>query len=293
MRKNRLLTPIIAMTMIITLLVGCGSKENTNQTTDNQANTQTTNDTEKNEKEDSSEFHVDVDTSAKGYITSKDAFVNKMTELLDLSLYAELNESSVGTSETYSYRLNYGNEKEYDLNYHVKLGDGTEFTMPITFSELEKKGWVLQESSQPEMEMGANLMTIGRVENASGQSLGVTAYNPTDKTITFKECTVIRVESQQYDLTDPINPTEKLNSAIDFTICDSLTNASTLEDIISRLGNPSSVFCALNFNEDGTYDDSKITITYTQKSSAYSSIEFKLSGDGNYITEIDYNVAPQ
>lgn len=290
MKKFRLLSFVLALLLIITMFAGCGSKENTDGTVDNSTDTQSTTDAGDNEPTNFTESNVEVDTSNKGYITSKDAFVSKMAELLDISLYADLNESDYTSFRSYYYQLDYENKKEYDLDYKIKLGDGSEFTMPITFSELEKKGWVLQESSAPDREMGAGLMTFGTIKNASGKSLRVAAYNPTDKTITFKECTVINVDAQQYSTFDP---TAKLDDAIDFTVCGSLTNASTLEDIINKLGNPYSINCTLHFDDEGKYTNSDIEITYMQKSSAYSQLVFDLSGDGNYITTVNYDVAPQ
>lgn len=290
MKKFRLLSLVLALLMIVTIFAGCGSKGNTDETVDNSTDEQLTTDTGSNEITNSTESNIEVDTSNKDYITSKDAFVQKMTELLDMTLYTDLNEGDYTSFRSYYYQLDYENKKEYDLDYKIKLGDGSEFTMPITFSELEEKGWILLESSDPEREMGANLMTFGVIENASGKRLDVAAYNPTDKTITFKECTVINVDAQQYSTFDP---TEKLDDAIDFTVCGSLTNASTLEDIINKLGNPYSIDYTLHFDEEGKYTNSDIRITYMQKSSAYSQLVFELSGDGNYITTVNYDVAPQ
>lgn len=290
MKKLRFLSLAIALLMIVTMFVGCGSKEDNDGTVDNSTNTQSTTDVGKNETTNSTESNIEVDTSNKGYITSKEAFVNKMAELLDVSLYGDLSESDNTSFRLYHYQLGYENKKEYDLDYKIQLGDGSEFTMPITFSELEKKGWILQESSAPDREMGAGLMTFGTIKNASGKALSVAAYNPTDKTITFKECTVINVDAQQYGSFDP---TKKLDDAIDFTVCGTLTNASTLEDIINKLGNPTSISCTLHFDDEGNYTNSDINITYTQKSSAYSQLVFELSGDGNYITTVNYDVAPE
>lgn len=290
MKKLRFLSLAIALLMIVTMFAGCGSKGNNDGTVDNSTNTQSATDAAKNETTNSTESNIEVDTSNKGYITSKEAFVNKMAELLDISLYDDLSESDNTSFRLYYYQLAYENKKEYDLDYKIQLGDGSEFTMPITFSELEKKGWILQESSAPDREMGAGLMTFGTIKNAAGKALSVAAYNPTDKTITFKECTVINVDAQQYGSFDP---TKKLDDAIDFTVCGTLTNASTLEDIINKLGNPYSISCTLHFDDEGNYTNSDINITYMQKSSAYSQLVFELSGDGNYITTVNYDVAPE
>lgn len=291
MRKTKLIALVLAMLMILTLFAGCGTNDNGgNDVTNNASDTQSTTEDKNEVTNNSSETNINVDTSNKGYITSKEAFVDKVTELIDVSLYRDITESDYTSFKSYFYELNYENKKEFDLDYKIKLGDGSEFTMPITFSELEKKGWVLQESSAPDREMGSGLMTFGTVKNSAGKTLSVAAYNPTEKTITFKECTVINVDSQQYSTFDS---TEKLSDAIDFTICGTLTNASTLEDIIERLGNPYSINCTLHYDDKGNYTYSDIEVTYMQKSSAYSQLKFQLSGDGNYITAINYDVAPK
>lgn len=290
MKKFRLLSLTFVLLLILTMFSGCGNKENTDGTTGNSTNTQSTANTDNSETVGSIESNIEVDASNKGYITSKDVFVNKMEELLDISLYTDLNESDHTSFKSYYYQLNYENKKEYDLDYKIILGDGSEFTIPIAFSELEKKGWVLQESCDSDREIETGLMTFGTIKNASGKSLSVAAYNPADKTIPFKKCTVINVDAQQYSTFDP---TEKLDDAIDFTVCGTLTNASTLEDIINKLGNPYSINCTLHFDDEGKYTHSDINITYMQKSSAYSQLVFELSGDGNYITTVNYDVAPE
>lgn len=290
MKKLRLLSLILVLLMILTTLVGCRSALDESVSTGNSPSTQDTMSIETSDTVATTESNLDVDVSDKGFITTKDAFVNKVAELLDVSFYSDLTESDNTSFKIYYYQVKPENEQEYDLDYKIKLGDGSEFTMPITFSELEKKGWILQESSDPDREIESGFMTFGTVENASGKTLSVAAYNPTDKTIAFKECTVINVDSQQYSTFDS---TEKLSDAIDFTVCDSLTNASTLEDIVEVLGNPYSISCTLRYDGEGKYTNSEITVTYMQKSSAYSQIEFELSGDGDYITCVSYDVKPE
>ena len=194
------------------------------------------------------------------------------------------------TIESYSYNLKPEYTKEYNLDYKIRLGDGSEFTMPITFAELETKGWFLQNSSDPDRDMASKYMTWGIIENTYGNTLNVAAYNPTNSTIKFKECTVINLTSNHFSSFDY---EQKVVGAIDFLVCDSLSNASTLEDIISKLGNPYSLSCFMHYNEDGTFSHSEINVTYQQKSSAGSLITFKLSGYGNYILSLSYNIAPK
>lgn len=281
MKNKRALSLVLAIVMILTVLAGCGSEGNTDSpASENRKPTAETSD----EATVSTESQIQVDTSEKGYIASKDDFVTKMAELLDLSLYMDLNEGD----DTYSYHIKYENRKEYDLDYTIQLGDGTAFTMPITFSELEQMGWSLEESSSPDREIKSGFSSSGWIVNASGKELYVWAWNPTDKTITYKECTVHWIEAQQ----SKFSSFEKLDTASDFTLCGSLTNASTLEDIIARLGNPTSVFCDVDFDNEGNYSYSTLEVTYEQRSSAYSSLTFILVGDGSCILTVEYKVNP-
>ena len=290
MKKIRLLPLVLAFVMVFAALTACLAEPNTAGPVNQDTNTQPATTLNSEVNADSTESNVEADQSGNGYITSKDAFISKMNELLDISLYDDLEESDAGAYKSYYYQLNYENEKDFDLDDTVSLGDGSSFTMPITFAELEEKGWVLQETSDPDRELEPGFMTFGTVQNAAGESLYVSAYNHTQDVITFKECTVIEVEARQYS---SIEPTEKVEGAVDFTVCGTLTNLSALEDIIQRLGNPYAISCTLHYDSDGNYAYTELEIEYEQESSAYSSIVFELSGDGNYITNMKYSVGPQ
>lgn len=255
MKKIKYSSLIIAFVMIFSTLTGCGN-----------------------------EVDYTADTTDKNYITSKETFVEKMDELIDLSLYEDLDEDE-GTLSTYTYELKDDDKNDCELNRKILLGDGTEFTFPISVKELENLGWTVTNGGDTELK--ANHFIFGvTVENAEGKVLKLSVINTTQETLLAKECTIFSVETKQFkDYTDAA---EKEEVAINFSVCDSLNNASNLEDIIEVLGNPDSVECTLRSGYEEGYTRSEITIVYENED--YTDIEFVLSGNGNYIKSMSYGV---
>lgn len=215
---------------------------------------------------------------AENYITSTDDFIEKLSSLIDTSIYTVREGDNY-----YTYEMDYDLQKEtsYDIDYSVKLGDGTNFALPVPVKEFEKQGWTI--SQNPEVKAGY-VVTGPRMESSQGNYLwNVSAANLTDDTLKFNECDLVGCKIELYT-TDHKNVAD---GAIDFIICDTITEASTLEDIIKRLGNPTIVSC--NISEyNGEYDRTKITLGYEQLGEVYDGLEFELSGDGNYIVSVKY-----
>ena len=132
-------------------------------------------------------------------------------------------------------------------------------------------------------------MTWVALENGSGQTFSATICNLTENTVAFKDTTVIGMESAQYD---SLEPSEKYEDAIDFTVCGSLTNHSTLEEIILLLGNPTTLDITLWYDDSGAYEYAEIEIEYCQADTAGSKLSFVLSGDGDYILSVSYDYRP-
>ena len=218
-----------------------------------------------------------ADTSLTNYITSKDDFTNVLGSIVDLSLY-ELEDDD----DSCNYYLKYENEISYDLDHNVVLSDGTEFTLDTPFSELESQGWVLFD---PEQELDAGYLTWDVCKNSNGQELYIGIYNPTESTLTAKECTVCFIE---LTLFSSLDFSEKIDTTPGFTICKTITQASTLEEIVGQLGMPSSIYYS---NSDGL--DSYISIEYTQPNNSYDYLNFRVSANGNYIVEIDSEYIPK
>lgn len=295
MKQIKLISLILVVIVMLSAFAGCGGKnddsssdkKDTAQSEDKASSTIS----DDNNNENSSDTDTDSEAdSPKEYITTREAFLDKASELFELSLYGELNESGdkeLGFS-THIYSMDYLNQKEYALDYKIKLGDGSEIVLPITYSELEKKGWTFRTNSSAERELEPDYLTQATLINANGQTLDVSIYNNTSNNIALKDGIVIDISSQQYNS----DATEKLNTAIDFSVCGSLSQKSTLEDIVDTLGNPYMISYGIFYNNDGEYYYSSIEIQYKQKSSAYSHITFELSGSGNYITSVSYGKNP-
>ncbi len=287
MKKVKILALILALAMIVSAVSGCGEKTNNNDAgnTDNNTVQSEQQADAGSSSQDNSAAEAPTNSNPKK-ITTKEELVSVVGSLVDLSKYDDLNESDLTSSTSYTYNLKSENKKEYDLDYKVKLGDGTEFTMPITIKDMEAKGWKIKTPSDQKISSG--YMTWEVLENNSGKSIRVSVYNATDKKVTTKDCTVIGFEGEQYDILDI---SSRFESAIDFTVCGSITQNSTLEDIIKKLGEPTSISCNIR-ETDGKFADSKITVEYRQKSSAYSYIRFELSGADDCILSVKYEVKP-
>lgn len=290
---KKVLAIVLCLALVMTL-AACGSKPDAETTPTEQQTkaTEAPTATKPVEKETVAATEPTENTSnSKGYITSKEAFISKVETLVDTSLYSESleddDDDSLQKFQIYSYELKWENEKEYDLDYSIKLSDGTNFTLPVTVAELEKQGWTLS-AYDADRNLSAGYMTWANLKNTSGKELYVGICNLSEETIQLKEGTVNLVSADQYSSND--NFSKRLDEAVDFTVCGSLTNSSTLEDIVKRLGAPSFIAWTVYVDDDGAYEYSKLEVEYVQKSSVYSHIYFTLSGDGNYITDVSYEV---
>lgn len=296
MNTRKLIALLLCLCMVLVLFSGCKKTEEKTETNDQKQDSVLQDDekdseieTQEDTNKPTEETQNKVDTSNKGYITDEESLMARVEELLDTSLYGDMNKSDNTSFVSYWCERSYDNRPEYDLDYKYEFGDGSVVQLPLAFAELEEEGWTLS-STNDDQELDPGYMTFGRVKNSSGKELSVAAYNHTDSKAAFKDCTVVNMDSTQYS---DLDTAKKVSSAIDFTVCGSITNASTLEDIIDVLGDPTTLYCSFHYDDNGNYKYSKLTVTYMQASSAYSQLVFELSGDGNYIIEVCYDVAPE
>ena len=269
MKKIKLLSLALAVIMLLSAFAGCGNKD-----TDKSDSSKDNSQSETNDN--NSETNNNSSDSTNKKITSKEEFVGEMGELLDLSLYSELDETITSLSQTYTYNLDHKNKTDYNLDYTISFNDGSGFTLPITFSELEKKGWSIDPFYGPDNDIPTNGVTGCKIIHSSGKVLGVSVYNPTNKTIKLKECTVTGVDTG--------------SSGVDFTVCGALSTSSTTENIINKLGNPTFSACVILLDGNGEYKESNVVLSYSQNTTE-GSITFTLSGDDNRLIDIDYKIS--
>ncbi len=303
MKQSKLISLILALVIVLLAFTGCGEKEETKtesagsqaassqpaQSDASQPSTTPSSPDQSNSNDPSTPSAPsalnDADAVAKGFITTKDAFTAKLSGLIDLSLYQPLSE---GTS-IYTYTLDSKNHEDYPLDYKVKLEDDTEFTLPITLNELKKKGWTHNLDENHTMEAHTYFLTSTTLSNPAGKEISVGIENDSDQTLSLGECTVYEVVSNQYRFskyTQTANEA-KFSKAAAFTVCNTITNQSTMEDVIAQLGNPYNIYLSVSHDGNGNFKTSSITLTYDQKS-LKGELKLSFSGDTKYLTEITY-----
>ncbi len=276
---KKLLAILIALATVLSLCSCSANKGNEDESTNAGENDVTSNVVTETQAD--NETTKESVVHAENYITNEDTFVEKLSSLIDVSLY---NYTEYDNSLGGQYMMDYDLQKKtsYNIDYGVKLDDGTEFTLPVPIKDLEKLGWTL--TNNPKVEPG-KIVSGPSLKNSDGDYLYfVSAANFTENTLDFSECILTAYKIELYT-TD--HKSEHPN-AIGFTMCDTITEASTLEDIIQELGNPTSV-SAYIYEHDGEYQKTTITLSYDQFGEVYNGLKFELSGDGNYIVKVEYS----
>lgn len=279
MKVKRLLAIALAVAMMLTVFAGC-SKRDPEEEEKKDSVSQT------EEKTDEKTEEADVPTE-ETVITSRDSFVNTMGKLMDLSLYNDLTENYNASYDTFSYHIKYENERDYDLDKKIRFADGSEVTLPIKVSELADRGWgfAYDSSAGTELASGYETPSIG-FKNSSGKQFEAWVYNHTSVTTTLGNCMVPELTVNLYGSLDP---NKKLDSGIGFTVCGTITENSTLEEVIARLGNPTSVFCTVRRDDTGAFKHSTVEVTFEQSKATHNHLTIKFSGDKGHIVEMKYS----
>lgn len=270
MRIRKLLALVMVLAIAATLFGGCGEEKAPATTAATDAPTEAPTETA------GGTTTATWEPAPEGYITSTDAFLSKMEELLDMSLYETPDMRESSGSIDIKERIT------YDFDYTVKLNDDTGFTMPCTYADLEKQGWTCR--NDPDQEVKASSIAIAYFTNAAGQEVLIHGYNTSDKTIAFREC---QFAAMGYTMRSRYSG-EWESDAPTFTICETITEKSTLEDIIAALGDPSNVQYFQTRGDDGSYLYTSISATFTQKD-GIGTLRFEFSGDTGSIVEMEYS----
>lgn len=192
--------------------------------------------------------------------------------------------------DTFFYTIDKNLWQDYDLNYNVKLEDSSEFTMPVSVKDIESKGWQFKNSDAKEKILSpSSYQTATEFVNSKGNKIALNIYNGTDKDTAVKDCNVTGIELNIYSMYfSPEFHYEKNDDATSFTICDNLTDKSTMEDVIKRLGAPYKIRLITRNDNEGNYRNTEVTLTYMQKSNPKEQIIFVFSGDENRLLSLFY-----
>ena len=198
-----------------------------------------------------------------GRIIDNDDFVREASKRLNLNDYNVLKEdysSSFGNgykSVHYTYDLKTDKSISHKVsNYDVTI-DGITITMPIKVSDLLNKGFTIVEKSFD------NSILQGSAFFKSPDGNMVTAYimNFYGNSRDFNDCYITQLSFMCYENTfryqEGISPTRP-----DFEMIEGINKDSTLDDIISRLGEPNKIILLTSGNSNYNWEDCIIQLFY-------------------------------
>ncbi len=277
MKKLKILSLILAFAMCLTLMAGCGK-------TDDEGEKKA--DTEKNEvvetkQESETASEKEEETVAVNY---GEDFTSKIGKLVDLSKYSDLTEDEFKSpkSKVYCYSIKSENAQTYNFKYSVVPEASTQLTLPISYKDLEAMGWNLRRSKDQEVEPGYGVSSS--VSNDSGKIFFVSLYNRTDSVKTVAECEVLGVS---FAIQDKNSSGVSTNNVMKFTIDNTITENSTMEEIIDYYGAPSEIEYSVYFNEDGSYNYGEYEISFCNNA-VLDKIIFTFSADTGKISNVYY-----
>ncbi len=269
MKKFKLLAGILAFVIMLTALTGCGGNADAN---DAQGNNMSTNVTQDN----NAGTQGTVNNEENNTITAseKDFFNDTIASLIDTSKYEYKDwslEEGYGNSVEYSLESDYA--EQYNFDYLIKFADNSEIKLPVTYSEMENLKW--------NTETAADKQVSNKVQT------GVYFTNGTGEKIILWTQNLVDGDEAYANLSDCKFFTIELDARYvsKYTICGTITESSTMSDIIRALGNPTTI--------DYDWDDNEIKLYYhEQLNNGYSSISVYLDGKGTTISSIKYQYSP-
>ncbi|MBR2723893.1 MAG: hypothetical protein IKB72_00370 [Ruminococcus sp.] len=257
MRRMRILSFLMIVFMVTTLLCACSdNKKDINEITSP-----------------SNSVSEHSEDSIPKTITSKNDLETVFTKL-----FPNVNYSVQEGSTTFKYTINKEDLPNNHFDYNIKLNGSSDFKLQTPLKDLENKGYKLTDPDVKNRTLLPEYQTGGNIVSTSNESneIECTIYNNTDKEILAKD----GVLSQVTFRTD--------NATTDyFTICDGITNNSTFDAVLNRLGVPNSIILTINQTENGEYISSRIMIDY-ERWEPFQQIRVELSGDENRVLYLLY-----
>ena len=198
-----------------------------------------------------------------GRIIDHDDFVREVSKKLNLNDYDVLKEdhsASFGNGlkiVDYTYDLKTNKSISHKVsNYDVTV-DGITITMPIKVSDLLSKGFTVKEKFfDDRILQGGAFFT-----SPSGNKVDTFIMNFYGNSSNFNDCYITQIGFMCYEHTvkyqEGISPTRP-----DFEMIEGINKDSTLDDIISRLGEPNKIILMTTDNQPMNYKDCVIQLYY-------------------------------
>lgn len=205
-----------------------------------------------------------VNTSNRiGRIIDHNDFIREESKRLNLNDYNVLKEdyrSSFGNGYKrvdYTYDLKSDKSISYKVSNYDMTIDGITITMPIKVSDLLNKGFTIIEKSfdNSVMQGGATL------KSPKGNNIDTFIMNFYGNSRNFNDCYITQICCYCYEDTfryqEGISPTRP-----NFEILEGINKDSTLDDIISRLGEPNKIILLTSENTNYNWEDCVIQLFY-------------------------------
>lgn len=198
-----------------------------------------------------------------GRIIDHDDFVREVSKKLNLNDYDVLKEdhsASFGNGlkiVDYTYDLKTNKSISHKVsNYDVTI-DGITVTMPIKVSDFLSKGFTVKEKFfDDRILQGGAFFT-----SPSGNKVDGYIMNFYGNSRNFNDCYITQIGFMCYENTvkyqEGISPTRP-----DFEMIEGINKDSTLDDIISRLGEPNKIILMTTDNQPMNYKDCVIQLYY-------------------------------
>ena len=205
-----------------------------------------------------------VNTSNRiGRIIDHNDFIREASKRLNLNDYDVLKEDhsdSIGNGlkmVDYNYDLKTDKSISHKAsNYDITI-DGITITMPIKVSDLLSKGFIITEKHFDE----SILQGSACFRTPSGNIINTFIMNFYGNSSDFNDCYITQIRFLCYEYSggyqEGINPTRP-----DFEMLEGINKDSTLDDIISRLGEPNNIILMTTDNQSTNHKDCVIYLCY-------------------------------
>ncbi len=146
-----------------------------------------------------------------------------MPTYLDISLYDEENYSDIYLGKEFEYKITY---------------DGSSLTVPSSYKEITKDGWVLESSDEysEDSQILAGKSATVDFKDEYGKKITVVFYNAKKSSVSLKKCPIVKFIIKENQLLLPETQYGQ------FWV-NGISNVSSINDTIEMLGSPSHFYC--------------------------------------------------
>lgn len=295
---KKFLTLLLVCVLLLTVMTACGGAANPAEdpvSPDNSDVTPNNNAEVPDSEQDTGSLSGDI-SSASTDLPQRNAFAVtpeeckvKLAELIDMSMY-EIQQYE-DMPDYIGFDLDSAYDHNYNFDYTVAFA-GTAIKLPVTFHEMENSGWTTEASG--DLQISNKVQQGVTYTNGYGQQIILWTTNlddvdaDEDLNCDLSECTyydiqidVCTKETEQADNGEYVTVFKKNPVAPNFLIGGSVSESSSIADVINAFGAPSQIDFNANLNS--------ITVCYlVVENNWFSNLTFRFAADGDYIVSVNY-----